>query len=230
LARLAKPWFNQEFCVPPKCPGGGTGRRAGFRYQWSNSWRFESSPGHQFLSGSFLFELAKRKELKNCFRALAHLLSCRLPALSTALLLFSWDCPRVKKVILLFGRSRRPRVDIVCTFASLWFFSLGMRTRDKEVRTALRASYRLTTRRESNKNCFLSCQLSPRSAWAEQWSSLTPYFYFHAGSRVSDSIERVLQNDRFKSIWSRRDDGNWRSDENFESTQVGLRCLGQVFE
>ena len=30
----------------PSCPGGGTGRRAGFRYQWSNSWRFESSPGH----------------------------------------------------------------------------------------------------------------------------------------------------------------------------------------
>src|SRR5689334_10957051 len=28
-------------------PGGGTGRRAGFRCQWSNPWRFESSPGHQ---------------------------------------------------------------------------------------------------------------------------------------------------------------------------------------
>ena len=35
----------------PSCPGGGTGRRAGFRYQWSNSWRFESSPGHHPKAG-----------------------------------------------------------------------------------------------------------------------------------------------------------------------------------
>ena len=27
-------------------PGGGIGRRAGFRYLWGNPWRFESSPGH----------------------------------------------------------------------------------------------------------------------------------------------------------------------------------------
>src|SRR5215212_3000211 len=30
-----------------RCPGGGIGRRAGFRYQWCKPWRFESSPGHQ---------------------------------------------------------------------------------------------------------------------------------------------------------------------------------------
>lgn len=28
------------------CPGGGIGRRAGFRYQSRKRWRFESSPGH----------------------------------------------------------------------------------------------------------------------------------------------------------------------------------------
>ena len=28
-------------------PGGGIGRRAGFRYQCRKAWRFESSPGHQ---------------------------------------------------------------------------------------------------------------------------------------------------------------------------------------
>ncbi len=32
------------------CPGGGIGRRAGFRYQWVTPWRFESSPGHHHLA------------------------------------------------------------------------------------------------------------------------------------------------------------------------------------
>ena len=36
----------------PSCPGGGIGRRAGFRYQWSDPWRFESSPGHQAAADS----------------------------------------------------------------------------------------------------------------------------------------------------------------------------------
>src|SRR5262249_42250 len=33
-------------------PGGGIGRRAGFRYQWRKPWRFESSPGHHACAGS----------------------------------------------------------------------------------------------------------------------------------------------------------------------------------
>ena len=36
---------GQHLCVSA-CPGGGIGRRAGFRYQWRKPWRFESSPGH----------------------------------------------------------------------------------------------------------------------------------------------------------------------------------------
>jgi hypothetical protein len=50
FARLARPG---PALVP--CPGGGIGRRAGFRYQWSDPWRFESSPGHHslFFSGEY---------------------------------------------------------------------------------------------------------------------------------------------------------------------------------
>ena len=34
----------------PLCPGGGIGRRAGFRCQWPLwPWKFESSPGHQII-------------------------------------------------------------------------------------------------------------------------------------------------------------------------------------
>src|ERR1700730_9229773 len=44
----------------PSCPGGGTGRRAGFRYQWSNSWRFESSPGHHRTHSPIFQELTNQ--------------------------------------------------------------------------------------------------------------------------------------------------------------------------
>src|SRR5574337_485173 len=46
------------FSACPPCPGGGIGRRAGFRYQWVTPWRFESSPGHhQNLSIKFSIRL-----------------------------------------------------------------------------------------------------------------------------------------------------------------------------
>ena len=34
------------------CGRGGTGRRAGFRIQWGDSWRFESSRPHQVMTGA----------------------------------------------------------------------------------------------------------------------------------------------------------------------------------
>ena len=48
-ARFDTPGAGQYIRAPsPRCPGGGIGRRAGFRCQWSRySWRFKSSPGHQ---------------------------------------------------------------------------------------------------------------------------------------------------------------------------------------
>ena len=43
----------------PLCPGGGIGRRAGFRCQWPLwSWKFESSPGHH-LRWSILYNQLK---------------------------------------------------------------------------------------------------------------------------------------------------------------------------
>src|SRR5690606_32431759 len=44
---IGAPSCGTHPAFPLSCPGGGTGRRAGFRYQWSDPWRFESSPGHQ---------------------------------------------------------------------------------------------------------------------------------------------------------------------------------------
>ena len=40
----------------------------------------------------------------------------------------------------------------------------------------------------------------------------------------------MLQHDRFKSIGTRRDDGDRRADQHLKSTQVGLRRLRQVFK
>jgi hypothetical protein len=42
---------GQPLCLAC-CPGGGIGRRTGFRYQRRKPWRFESSPGHQIPHSS----------------------------------------------------------------------------------------------------------------------------------------------------------------------------------
>src|SRR5436305_391295 len=43
-------------------PGGGIGRRAGFRFQWRKPWRFESSPGHHLTVRRRSPAAAKRRE------------------------------------------------------------------------------------------------------------------------------------------------------------------------
>src|SRR5438270_13780295 len=44
-AQIVDKAIRRTLCVAWS-PGGGIGRRAGFRYQWCKPWRFESSPGH----------------------------------------------------------------------------------------------------------------------------------------------------------------------------------------
>lgn len=34
------------YTSPPSCPGGGIGRRGGFKIRFRKEWEFESPPGH----------------------------------------------------------------------------------------------------------------------------------------------------------------------------------------
>src|SRR5690606_2268732 len=37
---------TRPYTAPPSCPGGGIGRRGGFKIRFRKEWEFESPPGH----------------------------------------------------------------------------------------------------------------------------------------------------------------------------------------
>src|SRR6056297_3536496 len=57
-------------------PGGGIGRRAGFRYQWCKPWRFESSPGHQRSSEALIRKVFRQSNgliAPECYTRVLHM-------------------------------------------------------------------------------------------------------------------------------------------------------------